>query len=153
MRERAKLVSIVDLGSAHRAFKELMFGIPATEFRTPMSGEWSAKDLAAHLSSWNDLTELDLVRLARGHMPMSRELVPGYVDELNAVLLRGRRRFPRGQIVRELELSYDSLVATIDAAPEPVLACDSIGERLIRSQILHYELHATTIRRSQSSIG
>jgi hypothetical protein len=153
MHERAKLVSIVDLGSAHRAFKELLLSIPATAFRTPVAGDWSAKDLAAHLSSWDEIVALDLVRLARGHMPMTRELESDHVDELNTVLLRSRKRFPRQQVVRELELCYDALIETIDAVPESVLASDGIGERLIRSQILHYDVHTTTMRRWRSSIG
>src|SRR3972149_975944 len=109
MTSEAKAKALADLAAAHVAFKEAIRGIPEDRLAAPMHGEWSAKDLVAHISAWNEHTSLDARRIARGHVPCIATFREADVDEWNAFLVRPRKLFPAAQVRSELEGCYDAL--------------------------------------------
>src|SRR3990170_3808325 len=103
MTAEAKAAALADLAAAHVAFKEAVRGIPEDRLAGLLHGGWSAKDLIAHISSWNEFSALDMHRLARGHMPCIAAFREADVDEWNAFLVRPRKLFPAAQVLSELE--------------------------------------------------
>src|SRR3989304_7441698 len=118
MTAEAKAAALADLAAAHVEFKEAVRGIPEDRLTVPMHGEWSAKDLVAHISSWNEFTALDLRRLARGHVPCIAAFREADVDEWNAFLVRPRKLFPAAQVLSELEGCYDALAGALGGGPQ-----------------------------------
>src|SRR3972149_9693690 len=117
MSSEAKAKALADLAAAHLDFKETVRGIPDDKLTVAMLGEWSAKDVIAHVSSWEELAALDLRRIGRGHVPFVAGFREADVNEWNAFLMRGRKLFPPAQVFHELEGRYDMLVEALEPVP------------------------------------
>ena len=140
-----KAVLEADLRAAHATFKDLILRISAPGAGLPIEGEWSAKDLAAHVSSWDELVYLDLRRVARSHVPVVSLFYPDAIDYLNTVLMRGRKSLSRRQVLLDLDECYVTLQQVIGVLSDAFFETGLVGDRLVRSQILHYGLHSSTL--------
>lgn len=153
MTSEAKTKALADLAAAHVAFKEAVLGIPEDRLSVPMHGEWSAKDLIAHISSWNEFTSLDMRRLARGHVPCLAAFREADVNEWNAFLVRPRKLFPAGQVMAELEGCYDALAEALAAVPQAMFEPGHMVGNILLIVGGHYRDHAGHIRQWRSKEG
>ena len=153
MTSEAKAKALADLAAAHVGFKEAVRGIPEDRLSVPMHGEWSAKDLIAHVSSLNELTALDLRRLARGHVPFLAAFREADVDEWNAFFMRGRKLFPLAQVFHELEGCYDMLVEALGAVPQAMFEPGNMLPNVLAIVVGHYGEHARHIREWREGEG
>lgn len=131
-------------------------------------GEWSAKDLAAHLGAWEGFVLEVLEAFGRGERPAFEDefLEPGATDRLNA---RAERRFldaPGDEVLTRFEEAHRRVVAGIGsmsddgwAAAYPFDPDDStIGDRvgsLLGSddgRFLHASAHLPDLRAYVESI-
>ena len=152
MTSEAKAATLADLAAAHVDFKEAVRGIPEDRLTVPMHWEWSAKDLIAHISSWNEFTALDMHRLARGHMPCIAAFREADVDEWNAFLVRPRKLFPVEQVLSELEGCYDDLVQSLETVPQRMFEAGIVANMMLLASA-HYREHAGNIRRWREREG
>lgn len=82
-----KKVELLDaLESSREMFLEMIDELPDEDFEVPgVIGEWSLKDILAHLTRW----EAELVKLlwqaSRGHVPSSAHFGKIDVDTLNGI--------------------------------------------------------------------
>jgi len=86
-----KAEAIAALEDAHKQLLTALNGIPVNKMTEPMLGDWSVKDVLAHVSSWDELEVQDLRRLGRGHVPIQAAFREDEGDDWNAFLLKGRR--------------------------------------------------------------
>lgn len=142
----AKVNALAQLAAAHVGFKEASLHIPEDKLATAMHGEWSAKDLIAHVSSLDEATALDLHRIARGHVPVLAAFREADVDDWNASLMRGRKLFPPAQVYYELECCYDMLVEAVECVPEAMFESGSVVGNILAVVVHHYGDHAGHIR-------
>jgi hypothetical protein len=142
----AKRKTLEELAAAHVAFKETVSHIPDDKVTAPMQGEWSAKDLVAHVSSWEEVTALDVHRrLIRGHLPVIAALDHSEVDDWNAFLMRGRKAFSWQQVAWELEGNYEMLVEALEMAPASAFDQGSLLANFLAIAIHHYGDHGGQI--------
>ena len=153
MTAEPKAKALADLAAGHVAFKEAVRGIPEDKVTVPMHGEWSAKDLIAHVSAWNEAASLDLHRLARGHVPCLAAFREEDVDEWNDFLMRGRKLFSPAQVFHELEGCYDMLVEALETVPAKMFEGGSMVSNFLAVAIHHYGDHAGHIREWRESEG
>ncbi len=153
MPSAAKAKALQDLAAAHVHFKETARGVPEDRLTVPMHGQWSAKDLIAHVSSLNELTALDTHRIARGHVPCLAAFREADVDEWNAFLMRGRKLFPPAQVYSELEGCYDMLVEALATVPQAMFESGSMVGNLLAVVVHHYRDHAGHIRQWREGEG
>ena len=146
MPSEAKAKALADLAAAHVDFKEVVRDIPGDKLTTVMHGEWSAKDIVAHVASWNEVASLDLRRMGRGHVPTLAAFREADVDEWNAFLMRGRKLFPPPQVYHELEECYDMLVEALETVPEAMFQQGGMVTNFLAIAIHHYGDHAGHIR-------
>ena len=149
----AKAATLADLAAAHVDFKEAVRGILEDRLGVPMHGDWSAKDLAAHISSWNEFSSLDMRRLARGHVPCIAAFREADVDEWNGFLMRPRKLFPAAQVMAELEGSYGALVEALEAVPQAMFEQGHMVANVLLIARAHYREHARHIREWRSKEG
>jgi hypothetical protein len=142
----AKTKALADLSAAHLDFKETVRAIPDEKLTVVMLGDWSAKDVIAHVSSWDELSALDLRRIGRGHVPWMAAFREADVDEWNAFLMRGRKLFPPAQVYSELETCYEMLVEALEAVPEAMFQQGSMVTNLLAIAVQHYRDHGGHIR-------
>ena len=153
MTSEAKAKALADLAAAHVGFKEAVRGIPEDRMTVPMHGEWSAKDLIAHISSWNEMTALDMRRLARGHVPCIAAFREADVDEWNAFLVRPRKLFPAAQVLSELEGCYDALAEALGTVPQAMFEPGSVVRNILAIAVHHYGDHSGHIRQWREREG
>lgn len=103
-------------------------------------GEWSAKDLAAHLGSWEGFAIETLENVQRGERPpIDDELTgPGSDDRLNAREVKRFRDAPASDVMSRFEDLHRRIVGSIEATTDERWATpypfdpeeDSLGDRI-----------------------
>ncbi len=146
MPSEAKAKALADLAAAHVHFKEVVRDIPGDKLTAVMHGEWTAKDVVAHVASWDEVAALDLRRMGRGHVPTLAAFREVDVDEWNGFLMRGRKLFPPPQVYHELEECYDMLVEALETVPEAMFQQGSMVTNFLAIAIHHYGDHGGHIR-------
>ena len=117
-RVRGDLVTML---TATRAAERELFARfdPATRDSPPAPGEWSPKDIQAHLSGWKarQVKRYEAARNGQGpDTPDGRE-----IDEVNAEMHEARAAWPWDDVLAEADQVSDQLVAQVQAADPPVL--------------------------------
>lgn len=114
--------AIANLTSAYRHLQQAVDGIPDQKMTAVWFGEWSTKDVLAHMASWDEILAADLRRIGRGHMPVLAAFREADVDAWNAFLMRPRRLFSLDQVRAESRRWHEEAVAGFEALPEALFA-------------------------------
>ncbi len=141
-----KSKALADLQAAYQELQQSASGVPDDKMGAVWSGEWSAKDILAHIASWDEFASLDLQRLGRGHMPCLAAFKEAEVNDWNGFLMRPRRLFPLPQVRFESEHCHRQLVDVLNALPEAVFAPGNMAAAFLAIATAHCRDHAGNIR-------
>ena len=140
-----KLLQRVD--TAWAAFQESYAGLPDAQLMEPGAiGEWSIKDILAHVTIWEEeaLKHLPLI-IAGGRPP--RYVNYGGIDAFNAHMIEQRRGLSLAEVRRHLEETHRRLLAFIQSAPADQFTRETRARRRLRLDTYgHYPLHAAAIQ-------
>ena len=88
-------------------------------------GEWTFKDVAAHLTGWRRRTVLRIEAAARGEPtppnPWPADLGDEEDDTINAWMHEGSQDRPLGELLAEADSVYDDFVAAVEALPADII--------------------------------
>lgn len=142
---RARLLGRLD--RAWTDFRESYAGLPEASLMEPgVTGDWSVKDVLAHVMTWEAeaLKHLPVV-LAGGRPP--RYARYGGIDAFNAEQTRENRRLSLPEVLRQLDATHARLVELIRRTPEAHVAHHTRFRRRLRLDTYgHYPEHAAAIR-------
>ena len=134
------------LDKAWAALGESYAGLTEAEMTTPgVAGDWSVKDMLAHVATWKEeaLKYLPLV-LAGGRPP--RYASYGGIDAFNARMTETKRGMSLAEVQRHLEEIHHQLIAYLRRVPEEQFATETrFRHRLRLDTYSHYPLHASMI--------
>ena len=135
------------LESAWAAFEDSYAGLPDARLLEPgFVGDWSVKDVMAHVNTWEEEALEHLPLIARGGRP-PRYATFGGIDAFNARRAEQKRDIPLSEVRRRLAESHRRLVELIRSAPEDQLAGETRFRRRLRLDTYgHYRLHADAMR-------
>ena len=151
---RQQLVERLD--RAWAAFKESYAGMSDSRLTEPgVTGDWSVKDILAHVTTWEEeaLKHLPLI-IAGGRPP--RYVTYGGIDAFNARMTDQKRGLSLADVRRHLEETHRRLVDFIQGVPEDQFTRETRFRRRLRLDTYgHYPQHAEAIRawREQRSTG
>ncbi len=135
------------LNKAWAALKESYTGLSDARLTEPgVTGDWSVKDILAHVTTWEEeaLKHLPLI-MAGGRPP--RYATSGGIDAFNARMTEQKRGLSLSDVRRQLDETHRRLVDFIRSAPEDQLAGETRFRRRLRLDTYsHYPLHAEAIR-------
>jgi uncharacterized protein (TIGR03083 family) len=138
---------LTKLDTAWAAFKESYDGVPDAQLMEPGAiGDWSVKDILAHVTIWEEeaLTHLPLI-VAGGRPP--RYVTYGGIDAFNARMIAQTRSLSLSEVRRRLDETHRRLIAFIQSAPAGQFARETRARRRLRLDTYgHYPLHAAAIR-------
>ena len=109
-------------------------------------GEWSVKDILAHVTTWEEeaLKYLPLI-LTGGRPPRYTQF--GGIDGFNAQMAEQKRDLALPEALRQLEDTHRRLLDYLHSVPEEQFTRETpFRHRLRLDTYSHYPLHATAIR-------
>ena len=135
------------LEQAWTALKESYAGLSDAQLTEPGAiGEWSVKDILAHVTIWEEeaLKYLPLI-LAGGRPP--RYVQSGGIDAFNAQKAEQKRHMALSEVLRQLEETHRRLIDYLQSVPEEHFTRETrFRHRLRLDTYSHYPLHARAIQ-------
>ena len=136
------------LESAWKELEESYAGLPDARLLEPgATGEWSVKDVLAHVHTWQE-EALEYLPVIAGGGTQPRYASVGGIDAFNARMAERKRDVPLAEVRQRLAAGQRRLVELVRSAPEDQLAGETRFRRRLRLDTYgHYRLHADAIRR------
>jgi hypothetical protein len=145
------------LDDAWRAFHESYGDLPEEKRLEPgVIGDWSVKDIIAHVSVWEEETLKHLPVILTGQKPPRYSVTHGGIDAFNAETMKQRKNLPLAEVLRQSEAIHQRVIALIESAPEAQLDSKTrFRQRLRLDTYGHYKRHTNAIRkwRNQGDIS
>ena len=142
------------LDTAWVALDESYAGLSEAQMTTPgVAGEWSVRDILAHVATWEEeaLKYLPLI-IAGGRPP--RYASYGGLDAFNARMTEAKRSLSLADVLAHLAKTHRQLVAYLRIVPEEQFTTETrFRHRLRLDTYSHYPLHARMIREWRERIG
>jgi hypothetical protein len=136
------------LDTAWTAFKESYAGLSDAQLMEPgVTGQWSVKDLIAHVTWWEEEALQHLPRILTGGRPPRYSLQYGGIDAFNAQMTEQTRGLSLADVLRQSEDTHQRLLAYIHSVPEEPFTRETHFRRRLRLDTYsHYPKHAKAIR-------
>lgn len=129
-------------------------GLDETAMSQRFYGDWSIKDILAHISGWQHLMTASMERMARGEKPTPEGADYSDSDGWNARFSAGMKAQSAPTIVADLRQSFASYVRAARSIPD-----DRYGEGKTINRLLegsgsgHYAEHLPAIQQHVKTIG
>src|SRR5215212_9030215 len=127
MDDEARREALLERDHAVRArWRRLVADVGPDRLEEPGAmGDWTFKDVAAHLTAWRRRTVNRLEAAARGQPeprpPWPAELGEDEDDPINAWIHDQTRDRPAADLLREADAIYDEFIAAIKALPSEAI--------------------------------
>jgi len=135
------------LDTAWAAFNESYAGLADLQLIEPdVMGDWSVKDILAHVTTWEEEALKHLPLIIEGGRP-PRYIAYGGIDAFNAQMTEQKRDLSLADVRRQLGETHRKLIDFIQGAPEDQFARETRARRRLRLDTYgHYLLHTRAIR-------
>jgi len=135
------------LEQAWADFQASFAGLPAEQLVEPgVMGEWSVKDILAHVSTWEEEALKYLPLILQGGQPPRYADLYGGIDAFNAVAAEQARGRPLFEVLRQLEATHARLIDYVRNAPEEEITKETRFRRRLRLDTYsHYPEHTAAI--------
>jgi hypothetical protein len=139
------------LDTAWRAFEESYAGL--SELVKPgVTGDWSVRDILAHVSTWEEEALTHLPLILAGGTPPRYSVRYGGIDAFNARMTKEKEGLSLSAVRRQLDETHRRLIDFIETVPEDQLSHDTRFRRRLRLDTYgHYPQHAAAIRQMAAS--
>ena len=145
MTGRQRLLKRLD--EAWSAFKDSYAGEPDSRLlEAGATGDWSVKDILAHVTTWEEEALKYLPLIITGGRP-PRYTRYGGIDAFNAQMTEQKRGLALSDVLRQLDETHHRLIDYIRSVPEEHFARETrFRHRLRLDTYSHYPKHAKAIR-------
>jgi hypothetical protein len=136
------------LEHAWAAFKGAYAGLTDEQLVEPgVTGDWSVKDILAHVSWWEEEALKHLPHILQGGRPPRYSVLYGGIDAFNARMTEQKRSLSLSEVLGQLDKIHLKLVEYVQNAPEEQLASETRFRRRLRLDTYgHYPIHTRAIR-------
>ena len=143
--DRQQLLKKLD--KAWAAIKESYAGLPDAQLTQPgVMGDWSVKDILAHVTTWEEEALKVLPLILQGGRPPRYSTMYGGIDAFNAQMREQKRGLPLSDALRQLDETHRRLIDYVQSAPEEEIRQETRFRRRLRFDTYrHYQEHASVI--------
>jgi len=136
------------LDAAWGAFKASYAGLSDAQLVKPgVTGDWSVRDILAHVTTWEEEALTHLPLILEGGTPPRYSVRYGGLDAFNARMTEQKARLSLSAVRRQLDGTHRRLIDFIQRAPEDQLSRETRFRRRLRLDTYsHYPQHAEAIR-------
>jgi hypothetical protein len=111
-------------------------------------GQWSVKDILAHVTTWEEETLTHLAAMLRGERCPRYSVQYGGIDAFNALMTKTKQSLTFPEVIRQQEEVHARLLRFLESVPEECLDGKSRFRRRLRLDTYsHYPKHAQAIHR------
>src|SRR5436305_13983868 len=148
--ERQQLLKRLE--KAWTAIKESYAGLSDAQLTEPgVVGDWSVKDILAHVTTWEEEALKYLPLILTGGKP-PRYIQFGGIDAFNAQMAEQKRDMMLSEVLRQLDETHRLLIDYLQSVPEQHFTRETRFRRRLRLDTYsHYPLHARAIREWRES--
>jgi hypothetical protein len=136
------------LEGAWEALKASYAGLSEEELVEPgVTGDWSVKDIIAHVTWWEEEALTHLPLILEGGSPPRYSVTYGGIDAFNALMAKQRRQLSLSEALHQRDDTHRRLIDYIQSVPEDQIARETRFRRRLRLDTYgHYPKHAEAIR-------
>lgn len=142
------------INASWQDLQDAIAGLPDESMTEPGAvGEWSVRDLIAHVTTWEEeaLKALPVI-VEGGRLP--RYASQGGIDAFNARQQEAKRSLSLARLRLEMDAVHQRLLGVLDRTVESAYAKEGRFLRRLRLDAYgHWRLHAADVRRWRASKG
>ncbi|MEO7043623.1 MAG: DinB family protein [Gemmatimonadaceae bacterium] len=144
--KRHQLLERLDL--AWTDFENSYAGLTPAQLMIPrVTGEWSVRDIIAHVTWWEQEALKTLPVIRGGGRNPRYSVTYGGIDAFNAMMTVQRSALTLADVLAEHDKVHAELIEYVTAAPEELYVRESRFRRRLRFDTYeHYPVHARAIR-------
>jgi len=142
------------LDQAWAEFKESYAGLSDAQLTEPgVVGDWSVKDILAHVTWWEEEALKYLPLIVDAGRPPHYSAQYGGIDAFNRLMAEQRRDLSLAEVLWQQGQTHGQLIAYIESVPEEQFASETrFRHRLRLDTYSHYPEHTKAIRESRKKI-
>src|SRR3990172_9184416 len=149
---KEKLLAALDSGFA--GLLDAVSGLSEEQMSRVWYGDWSVRDILAHVAGWHREEIAMLERMARGERAVPETADYSDDDAWNARFAAKWRAASAGEVLAELNASKEAYVAAAGRLPEERFEEGRTAQRLVREGCIeHYREHGDEIREGREREG
>jgi hypothetical protein len=135
------------LEAAWTVLRECYTGLPDAQLLEPgVMGEWSVKEILAHVTIWEEEALKYLPLIIKEEKP-PRYVQYGGLDAFNAQMIEQKRSLALSEVLSQLDETHRRLISYIQSVPEEHFRGETrFRHRLRLDTYSHYPLHARAIQ-------
>jgi len=142
-----------ELDEGYAAFKATIEGLDDARLQRVFLGDWSAREVLAHVAGWHREMSGALERLGRGERPTAEGV--SYADDTawNAQFVEKARSLSPAEMRAELDASFVAFRGAAAAVPEERYEAGRTVDRMLHTTgINHYREHGGQIEAWRRSL-
>lgn len=127
---------------------EAYAGLSEAQMLEPgVAGDWSVKDILAHVTIWEEEALKHLPGIIEGKTPPRYSEKYGGIDAFNDLMMAQKKGLSLSQVLSESEATHRRFVEYVESVPEEYYVRETrFRHRLKLDTYSHYALHAKMIR-------
>ena len=140
---------------AQQEFARLMqaiAGMDEAALTAPGIGDWSVREVLAHIAGWAQIDTEILRRIARGERPLPEGEDYGTGESRNPGYAAAAAAKSGGGVIAEARLAFDAFIAAAQAVPDERFADGRTAQRVMQdSGLAHIREHRAEIESYRAS--
>jgi hypothetical protein len=147
MEIRQKLLAQLD--KAWSDFRESYAGLSEAELLKPgVTGQWSVRDIIAHVTTWEEETLKHLPGMLQGKKYPRYSVMYGGLNAFNALRTANKKNLSFPEVFQQQEQAHGRLLEFLESVSEEYLDSKTrFRHRLRMDTYSHYAKHAQAIRK------
>jgi hypothetical protein len=128
--------------------KESYAGLSESEMIQPgVTGDWSVKDIVAHITTWEEEALKYLPLILTGKRPPRYSVQYGGIHAFNAQMIQKKRALSLAEVLLQFDLIHGRLIEYIESVDEKQFIRETRFRRRLRLDTYsHYPKHVTAIK-------
>lgn len=111
-----------------------------------VAGDWSIKDILAHINTWEAESLKHLPEILDGRKPARYSVLYGGIDAFNALMSEQKRSLSLSEVQDLLASTHHQLIEYLQALPAELFTVESRFRRRLRLDTYsHYPIHTRAI--------
>jgi hypothetical protein len=137
------------------AFEQSYAGLSSEQMLMPgVTGDWSIKEILAHISTWEAESLKHLPDILEGRRPARYSVLYGGIDAFNALMAEQKRSLSLFEVQDLLASTHRQLIEYLESLPAELFTVESRFRRRLRLDTYsHYPIHTRAIQAWREQTG